>query len=345
MTDRSAEHWYPTAAYLYVLHLNGPALAWEYLRRNPGYRRDWLRRRRWPDAAQAWGLRLLEDPALDARDAHPAWFPDHDAVVQLPDADPPPEADAFEFWRVPGRKQLIHDGKRLVLVSHWPAACGSHSRLAWKTAWLSLRHPCLCRALRTLPCAGGRAGCAVRRPWPRLRLRPVPGPRRPRCWSYTLQALDATLAGASLREVAEGLFGADAVAADWHGQRLACPRAAVGAPWRGADARRLSQPGATPASCIAVRGRFAPAIRPLARSLAFLKVPLSGRVWPGLMEVHPMRPAPLRPCAAAPAQPQRYLTNDEAAEYLRLSPRTLEKQRVIGGGPKFRSSAAASCMP
>lgn len=59
-----------------------------------------------------------------------------------------------------------------------------------------------------------------------------------------------------------------------------------------------------------------------------------------------MRPAPLRPAvtpAVAPAiastaaaQPQRYLTNDEAAEYLRLSPRTLEKQRVIGGGPKFR---------
>ncbi|WP_321886266.1 DUF2285 domain-containing protein, partial [Burkholderia cenocepacia] len=33
---------------------------------------------------------------------------------------------------------------------------------------------------------------------------------------HTLQTLDATLAGASLREVAEGLFGADAVAADWH---------------------------------------------------------------------------------------------------------------------------------
>ena len=32
----------------------------------------------------------------------------------------------------------------------------------------------------------------------------------------------------------------------------------------------------------------------------------------------------------------RYLTNDEAAAYLRLSPRTLEKQRVIGGGPRFR---------
>ncbi|HGW5374932.1 TPA: helix-turn-helix transcriptional regulator [Pseudomonas aeruginosa] len=57
-----------------------------------------------------------------------------------------------------------------------------------------------------------------------------------------------------------------------------------------------------------------------------------------------MRPTPLRPqvdAASTPksaqtAPPQRYLTNDEAAEYLRLSPRTLEKQRVIGGGPRFR---------
>ncbi|MCY1270523.1 hypothetical protein D9M68_230290 [compost metagenome] len=52
-----------------------------------------------------------------------------------------------------------------------------------------------------------------------------------------------------------------------------------------------------------------------------------------------MRPAPLRPATAAvatTAPPQRYLTNDEAADYLRLSARTLEKLRVIGGGPKFR---------
>jgi Helix-turn-helix domain len=54
-----------------------------------------------------------------------------------------------------------------------------------------------------------------------------------------------------------------------------------------------------------------------------------------------MRPEPQRPRAAPaatpqPAQPTRYLTNDEAAAFLRLSPRTLEKQRVIGGGPRFR---------
>ena len=37
-----------------------------------------------------------------------------------------------------------------------------------------------------------------------------------------------------------------------------------------------------------------------------------------------------------PTPSPRYLTNDEAADFLRLSPRTLEKQRVIGGGPRFR---------
>jgi Helix-turn-helix domain len=54
-----------------------------------------------------------------------------------------------------------------------------------------------------------------------------------------------------------------------------------------------------------------------------------------------MRPEPQRPRVAPTttpqsAQPTRYLTNDEAAAFLRLSPRTLEKQRVIGGGPRFR---------
>lgn len=37
---------------------------------------------------------------------------------------------------------------------------------------------------------------------------------------------------------------------------------------------------------------------------------------------------------AAPAA--RYLNNSEAAVFLRLSPRTLEKLRVLGGGPRFR---------
>ena len=55
-----------------------------------------------------------------------------------------------------------------------------------------------------------------------------------------------------------------------------------------------------------------------------------------------MRPAPLRPAATpasnvtSTAQPQRYLTNDEAADYLRLSPRTLEIHLVFFCVPMFR---------
>lgn len=52
--------------------------------------------------------------------------------------------------------------------------------------------------------------------------------------------------------------------------------------------------------------------------------------------MRPVSPRPAATASAAPAQPQRYLNNDEAAQHLRLSPRTLEKQRVIGGGPRFR---------
>ena len=182
------------------------------------YRRDWLRRRRKPDAAQAWGLRLLEDPGLDARDAHPAWFPDHDAVVQLyPDADPPPDAHTFEFWRIPGRKQLTHDGKRLVLVSHWPAAFGWHSHPTGRWFGLSLRHTRLRHALCALPHARCEAGCAIcRNRGHACGNSPLPPHARRAAGTAYLASARRDLAGASLREVGEGLFGADAVAADWH---------------------------------------------------------------------------------------------------------------------------------
>ena len=57
-TDVSAAPWSAGAAYLYTLDLDGPALAWEYLRRHPGYRTAWqdgrLRRNR--AAVHRWGL-------------------------------------------------------------------------------------------------------------------------------------------------------------------------------------------------------------------------------------------------------------------------------------------------
>src|SRR3546814_18748573 len=63
----------------------------------------------------------MEDVRRDARDAQPAWLPVHAAVLQpYPDADPPQHATAFAFWRIPGHKQLFHDGKKLALSARSP---------------------------------------------------------------------------------------------------------------------------------------------------------------------------------------------------------------------------------
>jgi hypothetical protein len=54
------------------------------------------------------------------------------------------------------------------------------------------------------------------------------------------------------------------------------------------------------------------------------------------METDAVTAATPQPAQPADKRSIRYLNNSEAAEFLRLSPRTLEKQRVIGGGPRFR---------
>lgn len=220
MADYDAEHWYPTAAYLYVLHLDDLALAWEYLRRNPEYRRDWLDRQHRPEAPQRWGLRLLENPSMDARDAHPVWFPDHPELIHLyPDVDPMPDSVAFDFWRLPGSKGLVHDGRRLLLTTRWPGCCmrlavapGLEQGMAYVHAVRTCASPCV-RSCALMAEMDKLAEAADAAPLAVVRCRPGPTALLE---LHTLQALDATLAGASLREVAAGLFGPAAVADGWH---------------------------------------------------------------------------------------------------------------------------------
>jgi hypothetical protein len=220
MADSNADHWQPSAAYLYILHLDGPALAWEYLRRNPEYRRAWRCHQRRPQhEAHRWGLRLLEDPTLDAREAHPDWFPDPFSAVQVyPDADPTADALPFRLWHFPGRKHLTHDGKRLVLTTQF---VGRMLRMAISPALedgmayayavraggqLPERWRAIEAELAMLDGANARRAAIVTA---------RPG-RKAMLHMRTLQALDGTLAGASQRGVAEALFGLAAVAECWY---------------------------------------------------------------------------------------------------------------------------------
>lgn len=210
--------WHASAAYLYVLHLDGPALAWEYLRRHPGYRQAW--RAQAADAAPPWGLRTLEDPALDAREALPDWLDSPAFAIRvIPDDDPSPEASPFELWRLPGRKQLQHDGRGLVLSARWPGCCvrlvlapelhdGMPHAFAMRACREArVRYRDLANALDQLATASRCEPSAATRP------RPSPSTLQE---LLTLQALDANQAGASLREIAEGLFGSDEVVSGWH---------------------------------------------------------------------------------------------------------------------------------
>ncbi len=221
--------WHPSAAYLYVLTLDGPGLAWEYLRRNPNYRADYGLlvdgSEDEADHAARWGLRLLEDPARDARNAQPAWLPDPDGLPQLhPEAAAVPDAPVFALWRMPGRKQLAHDGKRLLLTAYRPEGA---LRAAFSP---ELEHG-------TAYAHGLVAGARLRERWraatammERLdgyygRDAALPGAHahahgRPDRIALlhmrSLQTLDGLGAGATQREIAQALFGAEAVAERWH---------------------------------------------------------------------------------------------------------------------------------
>ena len=66
--------WRAAAAYLYTLDLDGPALAWEYLRRHAGYRADWLsvQHSALRGSASHWGLKSSRRPTARCSPGTPA---------------------------------------------------------------------------------------------------------------------------------------------------------------------------------------------------------------------------------------------------------------------------------
>jgi hypothetical protein len=224
-----ANEWHPAAAYLYALTLDGPALAWEYLRRNPRYCAIYGQHAcgSADEAALAapWGLRLLEDPSRDARYAQPTWLSDPDGLPHLyPDMATAPDAPVFALWRMPGRKQLAHDGQRVLLTAYRPEgtlraafspslehgmayahglAAGTRLRERWRAATTTMEQ------------LDGYYGCDAALPGSHAHTHGRPG-RIALLHMRSLQTLDGLDAGATQREVAQALFGADVVAERWH---------------------------------------------------------------------------------------------------------------------------------
>lgn len=250
--------WQATAAYLYVLRLDTTDLAWEYLRRHPDYRACWRNAdRRAARAASAWGLARLENPILDARQAHPVWDARLPALLHLRAAHPSEwltdemvDADAdsdvgLNLWHIPGRKDLsvlpdglalqARDGARCLrarldagVLAGAPAQCvvpldtrlhAQATLLATHAARFAPR-----RASAARPVAGTTHAVANAIRVSQASLRHL----------RALQALDGVQAGASQRLIAEVLYGPDRVREEWH------PDSALRAQLRHSLARALA---------------------------------------------------------------------------------------------------------
>ena len=216
--------WTCSAAYAYTLHLEPGSRAWEYLRRNPRYVRDWVRYRRKAShrIAARWGLATLVDPRLDAREISPVWVIGAPPPVTLVRDEMrrvqmhPAAAERFSLWRLARRKSLFEDGGGLRLVARslpqevqmrLSGHLGDGDRFAYqipaaadhRVAWSAVT------AFRALtPVSGDGRKPMLGRPG-----------RADLFHVRALQVLDGLAAGASQRELAIAIFGSAAGTRGW----------------------------------------------------------------------------------------------------------------------------------
>ena len=217
-SNASCNTWHAGAAYLYVLRLDSASLAWEYLRRNPQYQRDWMHGNVGKDVADKWRMTAFEDPCLDARVAHPSWQRESSDTIRLcKEPAPQDSCGPFSLWRVAGRKSLRHDGCRLVLsivlnLGILQIAIAGDLGEGDGYAYVVRPRARARQQWRDITCCDallqGRA--------PHLAVATVSANRVAIAHMRSLQALDGLLADASQREIAAALFGVSRVEKDWH---------------------------------------------------------------------------------------------------------------------------------
>jgi hypothetical protein len=222
--------WRDPRGYAGLLSAEPAAIAWEWLRRDPGYRAAaTTSARRAANTAPAvlptdasaarWGLHAFADPALPASAARPVWHRAAHARVLVAEARPggTPE-DRFDLRRFATAATVVREpaGPEHLLVSDGAASLrldivsgsllAGPVRLSYRLAGLAtLRGP-----LDTLG-ALLRLSQSGRLARPRAR-------DRNRRFVLLLRAWDALEAEASQREVAAVLLSDDAAAARWRSE-------------------------------------------------------------------------------------------------------------------------------
>jgi len=169
-----------------------------------------------PRRVLSGGCFTAEDPELDGRVVQPRWL-NSAAISLVPSPFQQPETSRFSLWAIPGRKHLFQQGEGLEL---WA------SSMPWIAQWrlapaLADSDP-FAYVLAADQQLNARLMAVRETPMPYESRRPVDGggtrsrpSRTDLLHVRALQVLDGVMSGASHRDIAEVLFGAEAMAKCW----------------------------------------------------------------------------------------------------------------------------------
>ena len=220
--EEHAADWKDAAAYAPLLEADRSIIAWEWLRRDPGYR----------GAARAalkgtgvrsvrperWGVHAFERPERSAPDAKPVWSADvHPFVLGAVAAGPAAPADAFDLaglgslatWAGEGGGPghlLISDGLRAIRIDIVAGRVGDGPvRLRYLLAgFASVERPLVTLGRLVALQRSGRFSRSLH-----------PREARARRWLLALRAYDGLIAGADQREIAATLLSGAAGEPRW----------------------------------------------------------------------------------------------------------------------------------
>jgi len=215
--------WRDGQAYAPLLLADRSIIAWEWLRRDPGYRRAALAAggldgRGEAPAPGAWGLCAFEHPDVAAPRARPFWKIEvHPAVLEAAAECGRSEDDSIDLGRLDGvvsvvgtgcgtEHVLICDGLRAIRLDIIEGSIGAGSvQFRYRLAGLAYAESKLPTLRRFLAhCRTGRFSRSLH-----------PAETRAARWLSMLRAHDAIAAGATQREIAAMLLNAEAAQPKW----------------------------------------------------------------------------------------------------------------------------------
>jgi hypothetical protein len=210
--------WQDREAFQYTEQLDGPLLAWEYLRRNGAYRTAWDERNpvESETAGRDWGLLRLIDPIIDARSANPIWHPDPPSTLRIVRASAAEEGLKLYDLQIEGTPYMVRDDQGTYRTAstksntwrvHLADSLADDDRIAIAIPVDEFARRRVAAADRFIVDLKAKSAATPKRL--------SASNRADRFHSSVLQTIDGAAAGATHRQIAVAIYGQRRVSASW----------------------------------------------------------------------------------------------------------------------------------